>query len=109
LSALLDLYHQGVFTLEQIVDRTSHNVARLFEIQDRGFIREGYWADLVLVDLNKPHTDTKENNLYKCQWSPWEGHTFKSSVVKTLVNGRVMYDQGQFAEFVPGQRLLFNR
>lgn len=109
LSALLDLYHQGVFTLEQIVDRTSHNVARLFEVQDRGFIREGYWADLVLVDLNKPHTDTKENNLYKCQWSPWEGHTFKSSVVKTLVNGRVMYDQGQFAEFTPGQRLLFNR
>lgn len=109
LSALLDLYHQGVFTLEQIVDRTSHNVARLFEVKDRGFIREGYWADLVLVDLQRPHLDDKAHNLYKCQWSPWEGHEFQSSVVKTLVNGRVMYDQGQFANFTPGQRLEFNR
>lgn len=109
LTALLDLYHQGVFSLELIVDRFSHNVARLYQIQDRGFIREGYWADLVLVDLNRPHTDDKTHNLYKCQWSPWEGHTFKSSVVKTFVNGRLMYDQGQFTDFVPGQRLLFNR
>lgn len=109
LTALLDLYHQGVFSLELIVDRFAHNVARLYQIQDRGFIREGYWADLVLVDLNRPHTDDKAHNLYKCQWSPWEGHTFKSSVVKTFINGRLMYDQGQFADFTPGQRLLFNR
>lgn len=109
LSALLDLYHQGVFSLELIVDRFSHNVARLYQIADRGFIREGYWADLVLVDLNKPHTDDKAHNLYKCQWSPWEGHTFKSSVIKTFINGELMYDQGQFAAFKPGQRLTFNR
>lgn len=109
LSALLDLYHQGVFSLELIVDRFSHNVARLYQIADRGFIREGYWADLVLVDLNKPHTDDKAHNLYKCQWSPWEGHTFKSSIIKTFINGELMYDQGQFAAFKPGQRLTFNR
>lgn len=109
MSALLDLYHQGVFSLELIADRAAHNVARLFQIEDRGFIREGYWADLVLVDLNRPHTDEKQHNLYKCQWSPWEGHTFKSTVVKTFVNGQLMYDQGQFGEFKPGQRLTFNR
>lgn len=109
LSVLLDLYHQGVFSLELIVDRFSHNVARLYQIADRGFIREGYWADLVLVDLNKPHTDDKAHNLYKCQWSPWEGHTFKSSIIKTFINGELMYDQGQFAAFKPGQRLTFNR
>lgn len=109
LSALLDLYHQGVFSLEMIVDRFSHNVARLYQIQDRGFVREGYWADLVLVDLNRPHTDDKAHNLYKCQWSPWEGHTFKSSVVKTFVNGELMYDEGSFAEFKAGQRLTFKR
>ena len=109
LSALLDLYHQGVFSLELIADRFAHNVARLYQIEDRGFIREGYWADLVLVDLKRPHLDDKAHNLYKCQWSPWEGHTFQSSVVKTFVNGRVMYDQGQFADFVAGQRLTFNR
>lgn len=109
LVALLDLYHQGIFSLELIVEKTSHNVARLFEIKDRGFIREGYFADLVLVDLNRPHTDEKSANLYDCQWSPWEGHTFKSSVVKTLVNGKVMFDQGKFAEFSAGERLLFDR
>lgn len=109
LTALLDLVHQGVFSLETVVDRFSHNVARLYQVEDRGFIREGYWADLVLVDMQRPHVDDRAHNLYKCQWSPWEGHTFKSSVVKTLVNGRVMYDEGRFAEFVPGQRLLFSR
>ncbi len=109
LTALLDLVHQGVFSLETVVDRVSHNVARLYQVEDRGFIREGYWADLVLVDMQRPHVDDRVHNLYKCQWSPWEGHTFKSSVVKTLVNGRVMYDEGRFAEFVPGQRLLFSR
>lgn len=109
LTALLDLVHQGVFSLETVVDRFSHNVARLYQVEDRGFIREGYWADLVLVDMQRPHLDDRAHNLYKCQWSPWEGHTFKSSVVKTLVNGRVMYDEGRFAEFVPGQRLLFSR
>lgn len=109
LSALLDLVHQGVFTLEMVVDRCAHNVARLYQVEQRGFIREGYWADLVLVDLQKPHIDQPDQVLYKCGWSPWQGHQFSSSVIKTLVNGRVMYDQGEFSPFVPGQRLLFNR
>lgn len=109
LSALLDMVHDGVFDIETVVQKTSHNVAIRYQIEDRGYIREGYWADIVLVDMNKPHTDTKEDNLYKCQWSPWEGHTFKSSVISTIVSGELKYHQGQFAEFTPGQRLLFNR
>ncbi|MDG6777141.1 dihydroorotase [Thiomicrorhabdus sp. zzn3] len=109
LSALLDMVHEGVFDLETIVQKTAHNVAIRYQIEDRGFIREGYWADLVLVDMHKPHTDDKAHNLYKCQWSPWEGHTFKSSVISTIVSGELKYHQGEFADFTPGQRLLFNR
>lgn len=109
LSALLDMVHDGVFDLETIVQKTAHNVAIRYQIEDRGYIREGYWADLVLVDMNKPHTDDKAHNLYKCQWSPWEGHTFKSSVISTIVSGELKYHQGEFAEFSPGHRLLFNR
>lgn len=109
LVSLLDLVHEGVFDLQTVVQKTAHNVAIRYQIENRGFIREGYAADLVLVDMNQPHTDTREEVLYKCGWSPWEGHTFKSSVVSTLVNGELKYHQGQFAEFTPGQRLKFNR
>lgn len=109
LSVLLDLVHQGVFTIEQVVEKMAHNVAELYEIEERGFIREGYWADLVLVDMNQPHVDRKEDVLYKCGWSPWEGHEFKSSVIGTMVSGELKYYQGKFADFTPGQRLLFNR
>ena len=109
LQALLDLYHEGVFPLELIVEKTSHAVAERFQIRDRGYIREGAWADLVLVDLNRPDTDTRDKALYKCGWSPWEGHTFKSTIVGTLVNGTLKYWQGQFAEFTPGMRLEFDR
>ncbi|WP_029408285.1 dihydroorotase [Thiomicrorhabdus sp. Milos-T2] len=109
LTALLDMVHEGVFDIETVVQKTAHNVAIRYQIEDRGYIREGYWADLVLVDMNKPHTDDKAHNLYKCQWSPWEGHTFKSSVISTLVSGELKYHQGEFAEFTPGHRLLFNR
>lgn len=109
LSSLLDLVHEGVFDIETVVQQTSHNVAIRYQIEDRGYIREGYWADLTLVDMNKPHTDDKEHNLYKCKWSPWEGHTFKSSVISTIVSGKLKYHQGEFADFTPGQRLLFNR
>ncbi|BCN94163.1 dihydroorotase [Thiomicrorhabdus immobilis] len=109
LSALLDMVHEGVFDLETVVQKTAHNVAIRYQIADRGYIREGYWADIVLVDMNKPHTDDKAHNLYKCQWSPWEGHTFKSSVISTIVSGELKYYQGEFAEFTPGHRLLFNR
>lgn len=109
LQALLDLYHQGVFPLELIVRKTTHAVAERFQIAERGYIREGYWADLVLVDLNRPQQDTRKSALYKCGWSPWEGHTFQSTVMGTLVNGELKYWQGQFADFTPGQRLTFDR
>lgn len=109
LSALLDLVNQGVFDLETIVQKTSHNVATRYQIANRGFIREGYAADLVLVDMNQPHTDTQAENLYQCGWSPWEGHTFSASIVSTFVNGELKYHQGKLGHFTPGQRLTFSR
>jgi dihydroorotase len=109
LVALLDMVHEGVFDLTTVVQKTAHNVALRYQIEDRGFIREGYWADLVLVDMNRPHVDDKAHNLYKCQWSPWEGHTFKSTVISTMVSGQLKYHHGEFAAFTPGHRMLFNR
>jgi len=85
----------------------SHNVADLFRIDQRGYIREGYFADLVLVNLNKPTTVSKSNILYKCGWSPFEGHTFKSSIEKTFVNGHLAYDNGRIDESKFGNRLTF--
>jgi len=109
LVALLELYHQGVFTLEKIVRKSSHNVADMFAIDKRGFIREGYFADMVLVDLNSPWKVTKENVLYKCGWSPFEGQTFRSKVLTTWVNGNKVYDNGHVLEGNLGKRLIFNR
>ena len=80
LIAMLDFYHQGKISLEKIVEKMAHNPAICFQVNKRGFIREGYWADLVLVDLHKPQRITRENVLSKCGWSPFEGHSFKSSV-----------------------------
>jgi dihydroorotase len=108
LVAMLDLYHQGKITLEKIAEKMCHNVATLFRIEQRGFIREGYFADLVLVDLKKPQTVEKNNLLYKCGWSPFEGHTFKSSIHTTIVNGTVVYSNGKVNPDVRGQRLTFN-
>ena len=105
--AMLDFYHDKKIKLEKIVQKMSHNVADLFRIENRGYIREGYFADLVLVNLNKPTTVTKENLLYKCGWSPFEGHTFKSSIVKTFVNGHIVYDEGKFDESKFGSRMSF--
>lgn len=107
--AMLDFYHQKKISLETIVQKMSHNVADLFRIKERGYIREGYFADLVLVNLNKPQTVSKENILYKCGWSPFEGHTFKSSIEKTFVSGHLVYDQGKFDESKFGQRLNFGK
>lgn len=107
--AMLDFYHEKKISLEHIVKKMSHDVADLFRINKRGYIREGYFADLVLVDLKKPTTVTKESLLYKCKWSPFEGHTFKSSIRKTFVSGRLVYDDGKFEESTFGQRLTFNR
>ncbi|MBC8047978.1 MAG: dihydroorotase [Fimbriimonadaceae bacterium] len=94
-------------TLETIAEKMSHNVATCFKIKDRGFIREGYYADLFLLDLHKEFIVSKENILYKCGWSPLEGKTFKGKVVKTFVNGNVVYDNGNFNEDTRGQRMLF--
>jgi dihydroorotase len=105
--AMLDFYHLKKISLEKIVQKMSHNVADLFRIEKRGYIREGYYADLVLVNLHKPTTVTKENILYKCGWSPFEGHTFKSSISKTFVSGHLVYDEGKFDESQFGSRLSF--
>jgi dihydroorotase len=109
LPALLELYHEGRLSLERIVDRTSHAVARCFGVCERGFIREGYWADLVLVDLDRPFTVTREGVLSKCGWSPFEGRRFRSRVHATLVSGRLAYRDGVVDGRVRGQRLIFER
>lgn len=96
LPAMLDMYHQGIFSLETIVDKMCHAPARIFGVKKRGFIEKGYFADLVLVDLNKPWTVTKDNILYKCGWSPFEEHQFRSSVVSTFVNGTPVFLNGAF-------------
>lgn len=109
LQALLDMVKQGKLTLEQLVQKTAHNTATLFQIESRGYIREGYWADLVLVDLNRPYTVAKDNILSKCGWSPFEGHTFSATVAHTIVSGNLAYTDGRILEVGTGHRLLFNR
>ena len=109
LVAMLDFYHNGKISLEQIAEKMSHNPAILFEIEDRGYIKEGYFADLAIVDLDAPWTVDKENIQAKCGWSPFEGHMFKSSISQTIVSGHLAYDKGTFDEAQPGQRLHFNR
>jgi Dihydroorotase and related cyclic amidohydrolases len=108
LVAMLQLVKQGVFTLEKIVDKMCHAPAELFRIEKRGYIRPGYFADLVLVDTDRPWIVNADNILYKCGWSPFEGTKFDASVLQTWVNGSLVYDNGQFDESVRGQRLLFN-
>ena len=109
LVALLEMFHQNKITLEKIVEKTSHTVADLFQIEKRGYIREGYHADLVLVDLNNPWQVNKSNILYHCGWSPFDGNTFQSKVIKTFVNGHLAYDNGKFDESQKGMRLRFDR
>jgi dihydroorotase len=109
LQAMLEFYHKKEIGLEKIVEKMCHNPAILFRVRKRGYIREGYFADLVLVDLNKKFTVAKDNILYKCGWSPMEGVTFHSTIVSTFVNGNRIYHQGAFDESAPGKRLLFDR
>lgn len=109
LPALLDLYHDGVFSLEKIAEKSAHAVADLFEIEGRGYIKEGYFADLALVNLNDSWEVTKENLLYKCGWSPFEGHQFKSKVVHTFVSGHHAYADGKLNDEILGKRLSFDR
>jgi dihydroorotase len=109
LAAMLELANEGIISLEKVVEKMCHNPAILFGVQNRGYIRKGYFADLVLVDLNNSVEVKKENVLYKCGWSPMEGITFHSKIKKTFVNGHLVFDNGRFDESKKGERLLFNR
>ena len=110
LQILMDFFNQDILTLETIVEKTSHNVAKRFQIKDRGYIREGYFADLAIIDNNKSYQVTKENILYKCGWSPFEGHSFNSSIYMTIVNGKIVFKDCKFAENLPlGMQIEFNR
>lgn len=106
---MLDFVKQGKISLETVVRKMCHAPADCFQVDRRGYIREGYWADLVLVDTNRPMTVSKQNIYYQCGWSPLEGHTFGSSVTHTIVSGRLVYKEGQLLNDQPGQRLLFDR
>lgn len=108
LVAMLEFYKQGLMGVEMIADKMCHAPATLFRIAERGFIREGYFADLVLVDMDSPWTVSSDNILYKCRWSPLLGHTFSSRVTHTFVNGNLVYDEGRFFEDHKGRRLGFN-
>jgi dihydroorotase len=109
LVAMLELVHEGVYTVEQVVEKMCHAPARLFKVHRRGFVREGHAADLVLVDPQAPWVVTKENLLYKCGWSPFEGTRFRSRVLRTWVNGRTVFADGRVDDAVRGERLIFER
>lgn len=107
--AILEKVKEGVISIEKAVEKMCHNPAKLFQIEKRGFIKEGYFADLVLIDTNKPQTVSKDNILYKCGWSPFEGTTFSSTITHTFVNGNLMYNNGVFDDKIKGKRITFNR
>lgn len=107
--AILEKVKEGVISIEKAVEKMSHNPAKLFQIEKRGFIKEGFYADLVLINPNQPQTVSKDNILYKCGWSPFEGTRFSSSVTHTFVNGHLMYDKGVFNDSIKGKRITFNR
>ncbi len=109
LPAMLEMYHKGKISIQKIIEKMCHNPAILFQIEKRGFIKEGYFADLVLVDLNNPWTVKKENIIYKCGWSPFEGTTFKSRITHTFVNGVLAYDNFKFNTNKFARQLTFNR
>ncbi len=109
LSLMLYYYKQGRITLEKIAEKMSHAVADCFQISERGYIREGYFADLVILDMTKPNIVSKKNILYKCGWSPLEDFAFPASITHTFVNGNLVYGNGEWDESVKGQRLQFSR
>ncbi len=109
LPAILEFFHRGLVTLETVVEKMCHAPANCFKVKNRGFIREGYAADLALVDLQAPWKVDKDNILYKCGWSPFEGQQFHSKVTHTFVNGHLAWHNGTFDESVKGERLLFDR
>ena len=107
--AILEKVKEGVISIEKAVEKMSHNPAKLFQIEKRGFIKEGYFADIVLIDTNKPQTVSRDNLLYKCGWSPFEGTTFSSTITHTFVNGNLIYNNGVFNDEIKGKRITFNR
>ena len=107
--AMFEAFHQGKISIEKIVEKMAHNPAKIFKIEKRGFIKEGFYADLVLVNPAMPWSVKKENILYKCGWSPLEGTTFKSRITHTFVNGQLVYQNAKVNEAKAGKRLLFNR
>ncbi len=109
LLTLFDLVKRGEISPEVLVERTSHAPADVFGVKERGYVREGWYADLVIVDSNKPHLVAKERLLYKCQWSPFEGHTFSSSIDTTIINGNVVYRDDNLTGVIAGRRLEFDR
>jgi dihydroorotase len=109
LNLMLEFYKQGRISLERIVEKMAHAPAICFQVEARGFIREGYWADLVLVDLEAEMTVSKENLFYHCGWSPLEGQVFNSKITHTWVSGHLAYENGIFHEDFMGERLLFDR
>jgi dihydroorotase len=109
LQAMLEFAHQNKISVEKVVEKMCHHPAILFNVKKRGFIREGFFADLVLVDMNAEQTVSKENVLYKCGWSPMDGVTFHSKIVSTFVNGHRVFNNGVFEETRKGERLLFER
>ncbi len=106
---LLEMSQEGVLSLPQIAEKTAHHVADCFQIHERGYIREGYWADLAIVDVNTKQLVTKNSLQYLCAWSPLEGHEFPASITHTFVSGHLAYKNGQFDLTKKGERLLFNR
>lgn len=109
LPALIEMHLKGKITLEKIVEKTAHSVATCFNVEKRGYIREGYWADLVLVNLNDPFKVTPLNIFYKCGWSPFDGETFQASITHTFVSGNLAYQNGKFVTNEIGKRLTFAR
>jgi dihydroorotase len=109
LLALTEKVKEGVWTMEKLVEKACHNPAIIFQIEKRGYIREGYHADIVLLDDQKPQTVSRDNVLYKCGWSPFEGTTFSSTVTHTFVNGSLIYNNGTFDDTTKGKRITFDR
>lgn len=109
LIVMMEAYVKGKISVEKIVEKMCHNPAKIFKIENRGFIKEGYFADLVLVNPHMPWNVKKENILYKCGWSPLEGINFKSRISHTFVNGKLVYANGKVKDVIAGQRLTFNR
>ena len=109
LPTLLELYHRNALSLEKIVEKTSHHVAELYRMKARGYIREGYYGDLVLIDLDAPWQVDQSNVRYKCDWSPFSGQVFRSNITHTFVNGNLVFENGSINTAIRGKRLLFEK